>query len=343
MSSTTWAQVLTQLLVDRNLPQDSVTWSMEEMMTGQAQPSQIAAFLVALNAKGETADDISALVEVSVSGVTVDTCGTGGDGAHTVNISTMAAIVVAAAGTANVVKHGNRAASSKCGSADVLEELGVRLDLPAPAVSEVAEKCGITFYFAQAFHPALRHVGPIRRELGIPTVFNILGPLANPARPKAQVVGVAKAAIGRTMAQVLLNRGTKALVVRGDEGLDELSIQGTSTIWSALGDEVVEFTFDPASLGIKTHDSAALRGGDAAFNAQVVRDLFVERKNFAALTSAVCLNAAAALTAVDAVGAPVEDVQAALAKNFELAKHVISSGGAEEVLEHWISTSRTYA
>jgi anthranilate phosphoribosyltransferase len=320
------------------------------MMTGQAQPSHISAFLTALKAKGETADDISALVDVmlkhavpaSVSGVTVDTCGTGGDGSHTVNISTMAAIVVAAAGSANVVKHGNRAASSKCGSADVLEHLGVRLDLPATTVSEVAEKCGITFFFAQAFHPALRHVGPIRRELGIPTVFNILGPLANPARPKAQVVGVANAAMGRTMAQVLLDRGTKALVVRGNEGLDELSIHGQSTIWSALGDEVVELTFDPLSLGITTKDADALRGGDAEFNARIVRDLFTREKSYPAIKDAVCLNAAAALTTVDAVSAPIEDLQSSLASNFELAKHLLDMGGAEEVLDRWISTTQSY-
>ena len=351
MSTTSWSQVLTELIVDKTLAPENVAWAMEEMMSGASQPSQIAAFLVALRAKGETPEDISALVDVmlqhalpaSVSGTTVDTCGTGGDGSHTVNISTMAAIVVAAATDANVVKHGNRAASSKCGSADVLEELGVRLDLPPMAVSEVAEKCGITFYFAQAFHPALRHVGPIRRELGIPTVFNILGPLANPARPKAQVVGVANPAIGRTMAEVLRSRGTKALVVRGNEGLDELSVHGTSTIWSTFDDEVTELTFDPTTLGIHTKDRDALRGGDAAFNAKVVRDLFVERKQLSAIKDAVCLNAAAAMTTVDAVLSPVVDIHASLAKNFELARNVIDAGGAAEVLNNWIETTRSYA
>lgn len=349
MSFSSWPQVLTHLLVDKSLSAENARWAMGQMMAGEATSAQVAAFVTALRAKGETATDISALVDVmlehalsaNVSGLTVDTCGTGGDGAHTVNISTMAAVVVAATGI-TVVKHGNRAASSKCGSADVLEELGVRLDLPAEAVSEVANIAGITFYFAQAFHPALRHVGPARREIGIPTVFNVLGPLANPARPKAQVLGVANAQLAPVMAEVLRQRGTKALVVRGNEGLDELSTHGVSTIWNVLGSEVTVSEFDPASLNIAPPSADALAGGDAQFNATVMSELFdgVETPKLRAVRDAVCLNAAAALSAAEAVTSEVADVNASLMANFERAQHMIVSGAAKAKLELWIKTTQ---
>lgn len=345
-----WPQVLNHLVNDKQLSSEHAVWAMQQMMTGEATPAQIAAFLVALRAKGETASDISALVDVmlqyaveaDVPGITVDTCGTGGDGAHTVNISTMAAVVVAACDV-TVVKHGNRAASSKCGSADVLEELGVRLDLPAPLVSTVASIAGITFYFAQAFHPALRHVGPTRREIGIPTVFNVLGPLANPARPSAQVVGVADMRLAPVIADVLRLRGTKALVVRGDEGLDELSTHTTSTVWNVLGDEVRVETFDPATLGISAPPADELAGGDAKFNAEVVSDLFAgaSTPKLRAVSDAVCLNAAAALTAVDAVTSDVSSLNASLAHNFEKARAAIASGGAQRTLQRWVETTHS--
>ncbi|MEN9711726.1 MAG: anthranilate phosphoribosyltransferase [Actinomycetota bacterium] len=352
MSFSSWPQVLTHLLVDRTLTTEQAQWAMRQMMAGDATSAQVAAFVTALRAKGETAGDISALVDVmlehalsaNVAGLTVDTCGTGGDGAHTVNISTMAAVVVAASGL-TVVKHGNRAASSKCGSADVLEALGVRLDLPAEAVSEVAHIAGITFYFAQAFHPALRHVGPARREIGIPTVFNVLGPLANPARPTAQVLGVANEKLAPVMAEVLHRRGTKALVVRGNEGLDELSTHGVSTIWNVLGSEVTVSEFDPASLDIAQPAADALAGGDAQFNATVMSDLFegVSTPKLDAVRDAVCLNAAAALVAAEAVNVDVTNINEALTRNFAKAKELIESGAAKSKLELWIKTTQGIA
>jgi anthranilate phosphoribosyltransferase len=279
-------------------------------------------------------------LEAHVAGVTVDTCGTGGDGAHTVNISTMAAVVVAAAGF-TVVKHGNRAASSKCGSADVLETLGVRLDLAPQRVSDVAAECGITFYFAQLFHPALKHAGPTRREIGIPTAFNILGPLANPARPKAQVVGVANPVMAPIVAKVLAMRGTKALVVRGEDGLDEMSTHTATHVWNVLGDKITEFTVNPSDFGIDAPTADALAGGDAQFNAQVMTDLFanVDTPKLRGVKDAVCLNAAAALVAADAVTEVPSDVVAALKNRFADAKKIVEDGLAAKTLAAWIAAS----
>ena len=231
---TDWVDVLEALLAGEDLNAPTTTWVMAEMLTGSAPPANTAAFLVALRAKGETAGEVSGLVTgmmnasvpLDIEGPVVDTCGTGGDRSHTVNISTMAAVVAAAAG-ARVAKHGNRAASSQSGSADMLEALGVVIDLPAAAAAEAGSRLGITFCFAPVFHPAMRHIGPIRRELGIRTVFNVLGPLANPAHPAAQVLGVPTEAIGELMSGVLAARGTKALVVHGDDGLDELTVYAT--------------------------------------------------------------------------------------------------------------------
>jgi anthranilate phosphoribosyltransferase len=321
---------------------------MESIMSGEATSAQIAAFVMGLRAKGENAHDIDAMLDVMlqhalpahVAGVTVDTCGTGGDGAHTVNISTMAAIVVAASGY-TVVKHGNRAASSKCGSADVLETLGVALDAEGPRVSEIAAECGITFFFAPMFHPALKHAGPTRREIGIPTAFNILGPLANPARPRAQVVGVANPAMAPIVAEVLRRRGTKALVVRGHDGLDELSTHAPSTVWVVLGESVEEITVDPADFGIQAPTADALAGGDAQFNAQVVSDLFAGKQSpkLQAVKDAVCFNAAAALVAADAVNDSSVDVRASLKANFAKAVSAVDSGAAARKLEEWIAAT----
>ncbi len=254
---TDWVDVLEALLAGEDLNAPTTTWVMAEMLTGSAPPANTAAFLVALRAKGETAREVSGLVTgmmnasvpLDIEGPVVDTCGTGGDRSHTVNISTMAAVVAAAAG-ARVAKHGNRAASSQSGSADMLEALGVVIDLPAAAAAEAGGLLGITFCFAPVFHPAMRHIGPIRRELGIRTVFNVLGPLANPAHPAAQVLGVPTEAIGELMSGVLAARGTKALVVHGDDGLDELTVYSTSTVWDLTGEEPRRVTLDPTALGI---------------------------------------------------------------------------------------------
>ena len=348
MTFTTWPSLLNELVAHRAVPATSVKWAMEQIMSGEATSAQIAAFVIGLRAKGETAEDRDALLEVMlqhslpahVAGVTVDTCGTGGDGAHTVNISTMAAVVVAASGF-TVVKHGNRAASSKCGSADVLETLGVRLDLEPQRVSDVAAECGITVYFAPRFHPALKHAGPTRRELGVPTAFNILGPLANPARPRAQVVGVANPVMAPIVAEVLLKRGTKALVVRGDDGLDELSTHASSTIWSVVNNNVEQFSVQPSDFGIEAPTADALAGGDAEFNATVMSELFanVDSPKLRAVRDAVCLNAAAALVAADAVTEPQGDVVSALKLRFADAQKVIESGAASAKLDSWISVS----
>src|SRR4051812_19239190 len=277
---------------------------MREGMSGEATPAQVAGFVVALRAKGETPDEVAGFVEtmlaeaahVEVPGRVVDTCGTGGDRAHTVNISTMAALVVAGAGVP-VVKHGNRAASSACGSADLLEELGVVVDLPPAAVGPCLADAGIAFCFAPVFHPGMRHAAVPRREIGVPTVFNVLGPLTNPARPAAQAVGVSDARLAPVMAGVLAARGADALVFRGDDGLDELTTTGTSTVWVGSEGQVSSCTFDPSSLGLARSSVEDLRGADASFNASVARSLLAGETG--PVRDAVVLNAAAAIAAYD--------------------------------------------
>src|SRR5215218_1612845 len=229
---------------------------MREVMSGEATPAQVAGFVETMLAEA---------APVSVPGRVVDTCGTGGDRAHTVNISTMAALVVAGAGVP-VVKHGNRAASSACGSADLLEELGVVVDLPPAAVGPCLADAGIAFCFAPVFHPGMRHAAVPRREIGVPTVFNVLGPLTNPARPAAQAVGVSDARLAPVMAGVLAARGADALVFRGDDGLDELTTTGPSTVWVVAGGAVTEESFDPAALGVPRASLEDLRGADASYN-----------------------------------------------------------------------------
>jgi anthranilate phosphoribosyltransferase len=319
---------------------------MANIMRGDATAAQIAGFLVALKSKGETAADVDALLDVMLDFSepletdlkVVDTCGTGGDNAHTVNISTMAAITVAACG-GKVVKHGNRAASSKCGSADLLEALGLPMDLSPDAVAENLERVGITFCFAPTFHPAMRFAGPIRKELGIPTIFNILGPLANPARPAAQVVGVANPKFVQTVAQVLHRRGIKALVVRGSDGLDEISTSAPTEIWSALGSELTRFEFDPAEFGLIAPSLTALAGGDAQFNADAARALFAgERDEIVdAIADAVAINAAAALVCLKAVDREINNPLAELKLTYEEAIAAIRDGRGAKVLQEWIS------
>ena len=234
-----WAALLGTLTRGDEVDLDDLRWAMREVMAGAASPAHLAAFVVALRMRGEDADQIAALVDVMLEfseridphGLALDTCGTGGDGAHTVNISTMAAVLLASAGIP-IVKHGNRAASSKCGSADVLEALGVKIDGDRDSAQRSFDALGLTFCFAPVFHPALRFAGPTRRELGIPTVFNLLGPLANPASPSAQLMGVADLSKAQLMVDALRIRGTAALVVRGDDGLDEVSIFAATTMWA---------------------------------------------------------------------------------------------------------------
>jgi len=312
-------------------------------MSGEATPAQIAGFLVALSAKGETVEELSGLVDamlaharpVSITGEKLDIVGTGGDQLNTVNISTMAALVAAGAG-AKVVKHGNRAASSSSGSADVLEALGVRLDLSIEQVARNAEEAGITFCFAQVFHPSFRHTAVPRRELAIPTAFNFLGPLTNPAKVQASAVGVANARMAPLVAGVLAQRGSRGLVFRGNDGLDELTTTGPSTVWEIRNGTVTELSFSPADLGIKPATVEQLRGGDAQANAAVVREVLAGKEG--AARDAVLLNAAAGLVAFDssADGPFLDRMQ----KAFSRAAESIGSGAAAAVLENWVSLSR---
>ncbi|MDP9861706.1 MULTISPECIES: anthranilate phosphoribosyltransferase [Streptosporangium] len=339
---TTWPALLTALLAGEHLTADETAWAMNEIMSGSATSAQIAGFAVALRAKGETVAEVTGLARtmleratpLSVAGPVVDVVGTGGDRAHTVNVSTMAAIVAAAAG-ARVVKHGNRAASSSCGAADVLEHLGVVLDLSPAATAEVAVEAGIAFCFAPLYHPALRFAGPPRKELGIPTVFNFLGPLTNPARPEAQAIGIFDPGMLPVVAGVFAERGVSALVFRGDDGLDELTTATTSTVWVVREGAATQTVFDPAALGIPRAAPDALRGGDVVFNAQAVRDLLQGRTG--PVRDAVLLNAAAALVALDSKG---DDLEAAMSAAHARAVQAVDSGAAAAVLDRWVEASQ---
>jgi anthranilate phosphoribosyltransferase len=338
----TWPGLLTQLLAGEHLAAQDTEWVMDQALAGNASPVQLAGFLVALRAKGETASEVAGLAAAMLSRAArltvetraVDVVGTGGDRAQTVNISTMAAVVVAAAGVP-VVKHGNRAASSSSGAADVLEALGVAIDLPPAGVGACVAEVGIGFCFAPVFHPAMRHTGPVRAELGVPTAMNVLGPLTNPAQPAAGLVGCADARIAPVIAEVLAGRGTSALVVRGDDGLDELTTTTTSTVWAASDGEVRIFTLDPAALGIPRATREDLRGGDAAANAEVFRALLGGAGG--PVRDAVLLNAAGAVVAFDGVGVdPVSAFPGAL----ERVAGAVDSGAAAELLERWVEFSR---
>lgn len=345
----TWRAVLSALSARADLDAADTAWAMDEVMAGNASPARLAAFAVLLRAKGETPDELAGLVSamldratpLSVTGPAVDIVGTGGDQAHTVNISTMAALVVAGSGRV-VVKHGNRAASSLCGTADVLEELGVVIDLPPRGVERTVAEVGIGFCFARTFHPGMRHAGPVRAELGIPTAFNFLGPLTNPARIPAAAIGCADATMAPKMAAVFAGRGDSALVFRGDDGLDELTTTTTSRVWRAAENAVVESVVDPRRLGIAAVGPEALRGGDRAYNAQVVHDVLGGGGGGA--RDAVLLNAAAAIVAHDGTsgtsGASLED---ALAHALTVAREAVDSGAAADLLARWVTASRAAA
>ncbi|MFF1788387.1 anthranilate phosphoribosyltransferase, partial [Kitasatospora sp. NPDC058243] len=308
--SRSWPQLLAALIGGTDLSAADTAWAMDRVMRGEAAPAQLAGFLVALRAKGETAEEVDGLVRaarehtvrVDVPGPTLDIVGTGGDGAKTVNVSTMAAIVAAAAG-ARVVKHGNRSASSASGSADVLERLGIALELSAEEVARSVREVGIGFCFAPAFHPAFRHAAVARKELGVPTAFNALGPLTNPASPTAMAVGVADPRLGPLIAAVFARQGVDALVFRGDDGLDELSVSTTSTVWTATTGRFVQERLDPRELGIATAAPDALRGGDAAHNAGVVHAVLDGEQG--PVRDAVLLSAAAGLAALTPSEQPV--------------------------------------
>jgi anthranilate phosphoribosyltransferase len=311
--------------------------AMEEMLTGAATPAQIGAFLAALRIRGETPEIIAACLDVTerhaeqvpVSDV-IDIVGTGGDGMDTFNVSTAAAIVVAACGV-RVAKHGNRAASSKCGSADVLEALGARLDINGVQAARVIERCGFCFLFAQHFHPAFRHVGGPRREMGTRTVFNVLGPLANPARPRAMLVGVGAAAFGPLMAETFRLRGlSRAMIVHSAEGLDEISPAGTTQAWIVDGGAMTERTLTPSDFGLSVHRVADVIGGDPGENAG--RMLAVLDGGEGPVTDFVLANAAAALWVAGRIDA--------LPTGVTLAHQAIASGRAREVLDHYVALTQ---
>ncbi|MFD7953010.1 anthranilate phosphoribosyltransferase [Streptomyces ardesiacus] len=336
-----WPALLNGLLDGRDLSADETAWALDVIMRGEATDVQIAAFAVALRSKGETVEEISGLVRtmydhatvIEVPGETVDIVGTGGDGAKTVNISTMSAIVVAGTG-AKVVKHGSRAASSASGASDVLEKLGVNLELTPKRVAEVAEEAGITFCFAVKFHPALRHVASARGQLGIRTVFNFLGPLTNPARVRAQAIGVADARMAPIIAGVFAERGHSSLVFRGDDGLDELTTTATSRVWVVRDGRVTEETFDPREVGIELVPVEALRGADASYNADVARRVLAGETG--PVRDAVLLNSAAALVALEPGTGPLaEQIRAGM----ERAAEAVDSGAARSVLDRWVSAT----
>ncbi len=344
----TWRSVLTQLLGGQDLDRDAAAWAMSEVMSGTASDVEVAGFLVGLRAKGETVQEVRALADVMVEHAVdlaipregrtvVDIVGTGGDGFDTVNISTMACVITAAAG-ATVVKHGNRAASSKSGAADVLEALGVDLTMSAQDVARVAHEAGITFAFAQTFHPSMRFAAPARRGLGIPTAFNILGPITNPARPDASIVGCAQASVMELLAGVFAERGTRAAVMRGREGLDEASTAGPTDVRWVREGTVREFVLEPGAVGVREHTTEELRGGDAQHNAAVAREV-LHGADLPA-TEAAVLNAGLAL----AVAADVEvaDEQGFLdlvADQVRVARSTLTSGAAVQTLEGWVAAS----
>ena len=336
-----WPEVLTTLVARQSLSAHQAAWAMGEILSGEATPAQIAAFAVALRAKGETVDELAGVADgmlakanpIFVPGRVLDIVGTGGDRSFSVNISTMSAIVAAGAG-AKIVKHGNRSASSKSGSADVLEALGIRLDLDISRVGEVAEEAGITFLFAAAFHPAFRHTAVARREIGIATVFNLLGPLTNPARPASSAIGCADASAAPIMAGVFARRGVDAWVFRGDDGLDELTTTTTSHVWMVSQGVVTEATVEPLDHGIGRSTAEDLRGDDAAYNAAVVRRLLAGEKG--AVRDAVVLNAGAALAVHDAGSGSVDE---RLAGGIARAADAIDSGAAQAVLDRWVAAT----
>lgn len=335
-----WPAVLGPLTSGTDLTANQAAAAMAEILDGVATSAQIAAFIVALRMKGETVDELNGLVDamldfavkvpLSEPDSAIDIVGTGGDRAHTINVSTIAALVVAGAG-ARVCKHGNRAASSKCGAADVLEALGVAIDLGPDGVARCVDEAGMGFCFAPRFHPAMRHAGPPRRELGVPTVFNFLGPMTNPGRVRRHVIGLADGSMAERMLQVLADHGTRrALVVHGDDGLDELTTTSTSTVHELRNGEVTTIKVDPGSLGFAPARREELTGGDATENAAMAQAVLAGQPG--PQRDIVMLNAAAGLLVADLV----DD----LADGVELAGAVIDDGRAAAALDRLVTSSQ---
>ena len=329
-------EALAALIDEGHLPGDLAGRAMQAIMSGEATPSQMGAYLGALRVRGESAEVIAASAAVMrehaepipVDDV-IDVVGTGGDGFDTFNVSTAAAIVVAAAG-GRVAKHGNRAMSSKTGSADILEALGAKTDLGGEAVARVIDTCGFCYVFAQRFHPAMRHVGPTRREMGVRTLFNLLGPLTNPAKPRASLVGVASAGHASLIAEAFAMRGDRAIIVRSQDGLDEISPAAPTSAWVVENGSVQERLLQPANFGVQAHPLTAVAGSDAESNARAMKALFAGEQG--AVHDFVVMNAAAAL------------VVAGLAPDFrsgaELAASTLASDKPAGVLARYIALSQ---
>ncbi|HVE75423.1 MAG TPA: anthranilate phosphoribosyltransferase [Actinomycetota bacterium] len=340
MNEITWPSILGPLTKGDSLTSEQAAWAMGEIMDGRAAPAQFGAFVASLRTKGETVDEILGLVQtmrglslkVETPYQVVDTCGTGGDRSGSINISTIAALVAAGAG-AKVAKHGNRAATSICGSADLLEELGVRINLPPEGVAKCIDQAGIGFCFAPVFHPSMRHAASPRKDIGVATVFNFLGPLTNPAGALHQAIGVADEQMAYKMLEVLKRLGSvHVLMYMGSDGLDELTTTGPSSMWELREGEITERVLDPVDLGIKVTTAAELQGGDKAANAAVANSVLSGKHG--AQRDVVALNAAAALVAADMT----EEFSHAL----EHAYESIDSGKAAASLERLIDTSQSF-
>jgi anthranilate phosphoribosyltransferase len=341
-----WSPAIEKLWAGVDLEPLEAQGVMKDLLEGKAQNDEIKAFLSALTSKGETPEEVGALVEqmyqycapIEISQRAVDTVGTGGDGAHTINISTTAALIAASAGS-RVVKHGNRAASSKSGSADLLEALGVAIGLDGLGVARTVDELGIGFCFAPVFHPAMRFAAPARKELGVPTVFNILGPLANPARPRAAAIGVANERMHLLMAQVLSDRGVDGFVFRGDDGLDEITLATTTSIVTIGNGEISSERIDAKDFGLDNAPTSELIGGDAQENARIALAIFAGEKG--ACRDAVLLNAAAAIAAFD--GQWDLSIHQRLEKSLAKATDALDSGATTALLVKWASLTQEIA
>lgn len=345
MSQPNWPAVLNALVRGEDIGTAGAAWAMQQILAGDATDAQIAAFAVALRIKGETVEELTALAEsmmdravaLDVDDRVVDIVGTGGDMAQTVNISTMSAVVIAGAGI-GVVKHGNRAASSRSGAADVLEALDVHLEVPVENVLDVYREAGITFCFAPLFHASFRHTAAPRRDLAIATPFNLLGPLTNPARPSAMAVGCADERAAPIMAGVFAARGANGLVFRGDDGLDEITVTTTTRCWVAQAGVVREEVIDPVALGCELAGIDALRGGEPSENAAVFRRVL--QGDPGPVRDAVLLNAGAGIAAYEGSDAALDD---RLRTGIARAAESIDSGAAAAVLQRWSETTGKFA
>lgn len=347
-----WPSILSKLIAKQDLDRTEANWAMTQIMAGDSSEAEIAAFMLALRSKGETVSELAGLVDVMLKqAVLLDTgndaldiVGTGGDLVGTVNISSMASILASASGIP-VLKHGSRSASGKTGSSEMLEVLGVKLDLSPQRVAEVFRETGITFFFAPVFHPAMRHVAPIRKQLGVPTTFNFLGPLANPAQPVATSLGVANQQIAPLMAQELAERGRYGLVFRGDDGLDELTTTTSSTLWLVTPEGVQQHRLNPLDFGINTVALDSLIGGDSKINAQVTRDVFAGKTQgqLGAVRDIVILNAAGGVVAYRIAQNPHlsgSSLKSLFESALEHVSSALDSGAGSNKLEQWVSATQ---